>query len=108
MLVPNYSIKLKFGRNDNMDTSDKKYLVQGVEEAIRAGYRQGFEDGWAAARLTVELVVNAWRKDPTGFDVESALKALDISREKAREMLARDKFNAVFVPLAEPEQKWFG
>ena len=91
-----------------MDTSDKKYLVQGVEEAIQAGYRQGFEDGWDAARLTVELVVNAWRKDPTGFDVESALKALDMSREKAWEMLARDKFRVTPLPTSEPGQKWFG
>ena len=44
-----------------MDTSDKKYLVQGVEAAIQAGYRQGFEDGWDAARVTVERVVDAWR-----------------------------------------------
>ena len=91
-----------------MDTRDREYIVKGTEEAARAGYRQGFEDGWDAARMTVELVVNAWRRDPAGFDVESALKALDMSREKAREMLARDKFSAVFVPLAEPEQRWFG
>jgi len=91
-----------------MDTSDKKYLVQGVEEAIRAGYRQGFEDGWDAARMTVELVVDAWRKDPTGFDVESALKALEMSRERAREMLARDKFTVAPIAPAVQEGKWFG
>ena len=91
-----------------MDTNDKEYLVKGTEEAARAGYRQGWEDGYEAARLTVELVVDAWRKDPTGFDVESAVKALDMSREKAREMLARDKFTVRCIPSTELGQKWFG
>lgn len=91
-----------------MDTRDREYIVKGTEEAARAGYRQGFEDGWDAARMTVELVVDAWRRDPAGFDAESALKALGMSREKAREMLARDKFRVTPLPTSEPGQKWFG
>ena len=96
------------GRNDNMDTSDKEYLIKCIEEATRAGYRQGWEDGYEAARLTVEMMVEAWRENPAGIDFESALKAIELCREKAREMLARDKFTVRCIPSTEPGQKWFG
>ena len=95
-------------RGNNMDMNDKEYIVKGIEEAVRAGYRQGWEDGYEAARMTVETMVEAWRENPAGIDVESALKAIELCREKAWEMLARDKFDVVFPALAEPGQKWFG
>lgn len=91
-----------------MNMSDRECLVKGIEEAARAGYRQGWDDGYEAARMTVEQIVKEWRKDPVGLDLKSALDALDMSKEKAREMLGRDKFDVVFAPLAEPGQKWFG
>ena len=41
-------------------------------------------------------------------DAESALKALEMSRERAREMLARDKFTVAPIAPAVQEGKWFG
>lgn len=35
-------------------------------------------------------------------------KAIESCREKAREMLARDKFTVRCIPSTEPGQKWFG
>lgn len=95
-------------KGGSVESDDKEYLVRGIEEAAYAGYRQGWNDGYNAARLTVELVVDAWRKDPMNFDVESALKALDMSKEKAWEMLSRDKFEARCALPDEPGKKWFG
>ena len=91
-----------------MDMSDKEYIITGIEDAARAGYRQGWQDGYEAARLTLEQIVESWRENPEGLDLVSSLKALELCRERAWEMLGRDKFKVAPAPSIEPKQKWFG
>ena len=76
--------------------------VTTFEEAATEGYRQGFDEGYAAARLTVELVVKAWQKEPWAYDLEGALKALDMSRNNAEELLGTPNFTVTTVSAATP------
>lgn len=80
----------------------KVLVVQTLEEAVNEGYRQGFEEGYAAARMVIESVVTAWRQEPHAYDLEGALKALDLSREKAKEMLGTPKYVVSGVYAAAP------
>lgn len=77
-------------------------IISTLEEAAREGYRQGFEEGYAAARMVVEAVAAAWRKEPWAYDLDGAMKALDMSREKAVEMMGSPEFTVSRAPVAAP------
>ena len=78
-------------------------IVSTLAGAANEGYRQGFEEGYAAARLTIEVVVKAWRKEPWAYDLEGALTALDLSREKAVELMGTPVFVVSPVPVVVPD-----
>ena len=73
-----------------------------VERIINETYGTGFDEGYAAARLTVELVVKAWRQEPFAYDLEAALKALDMSKDKAKEMLGTPSYTVAAVCPSRP------
>lgn len=82
------------------------FIVSTLEEAANEGYRQGFEEGYTAARIVVKMVADAWRKEPWAYDLDGALKGLDMSREKAVEMMGTPKFITAAVPVAaQPTNK---
>ena len=62
---------------------DKTELVASIKDAAHAGYAQGFQEGYQAACMVVEMVAEAWRKEPYAYDLDGAVKALEMSREKA-------------------------
>ena len=79
---------------------DEQVKVVGtVEEVVRAAYDQGFRDGYYAARLVVEVLTNEERRGGGVFGAEGILKALDMSREKAVEMMGAPKFLLARVPV---------
>lgn len=91
-----------------MDMKDKMYTVQGVEELAKTVYRQGFTDGWDAARFTVELMVQSQKAGRMQYDAELVLKDLDMSKDNAVEMLGRNQFSVVPMQVMDktegPEQ----
>ena len=71
---------------------DEQVKVVGtVEDVARAAYDQGFRDGYDAARLVVEMLTNEERRGGGVFGAEGILKALDMSRDKAVEMMGTPK-----------------
>ncbi len=78
-----------------MDMKDKMYTVQGIEEMAKTAYKQGFIDGWDAARFTVELMVQSQKAGRMQYDVELVLKALDMSKDNAVKMLGRNQFSVI-------------
>lgn len=67
-------------------------LVSNAQEAVSEGYRHGFEDGYAAARIVVKTIADALlvqAGQDVGFD---CVHALDLSKDKAREMLGTTEF----------------
>lgn len=91
-----------------MEFKDKMYTVQGVEEMAKTAYRQGFTDGWDAAHFTVELMVQSQKARKMPYDAELVLKALDMSKNNAVEMLGRNQFSVIPMQaldrMEEPEQ----
>lgn len=65
-------------------------VVGTVKEVVRAAYDQGFRDGYDAARLVVEMLTNEERRGGL-YGAEGILKALDMSRDKAVEMMGTPK-----------------
>lgn len=71
---------------------DEQVKVVGtVEDVARAAYDQGFRDGYDAAQLVVEVLANEERRGGGVFGAEGILKALDMSRDKAVEMMGTPK-----------------
>ena len=73
-------------------------VVGTVKEVVRAAYAQGFCEGYDAARLVVEVLANEERRGGL-YGAEGILKALDMSREKAVEMMGAPKFLLARVPV---------
>ncbi|WP_297260860.1 hypothetical protein [uncultured Desulfovibrio sp.] len=70
---------------------DEQVKVVGtVEDVARAAYVQGFCEGYDAARLVVEVLANEERRGGL-YGAEGILKALDMSRDKAVEMMGTPK-----------------
>lgn len=61
-------------------------VVGTVEEVVRAAYAQGFREGYDAARLVVEVLANEEKRAGL-YGAEGILKALDMSRARAVEMM---------------------
>lgn len=78
---------------------DKAVIVGTIKEAAHTGYRQGFDEGYRAAYLVIEALAEAWRKESWAYDLESAVKALDMSRGKAVEMMGTPHFEVAPVPV---------
>lgn len=93
-LTPEAQEKARITFNHKENIMEHILYVSTLEEAATEGYRQGFEEGYAAARMVIESVVTAWRQEPHAYDLEGALKALDMSREKAKEMLGSPIYKA--------------
>ena len=91
-----------------MEFKDKMYTVQGVEEMAKMAYRQGFTDGWDAAHFTVELMAQSQKAERMQYDAELVLKALDMSKDNAVEMLGRNQFSVIHMQVMDrtegPEQ----
>lgn len=66
---------------------DQTVIVRSITDAAQEGYAQGFQEGYQAACLVVEMVAEAWRKEPYAYDLDGAVKALEMSREKAVAMM---------------------
>ena len=45
--------------------------------------------------MVVEMVAEAWRKEPYAYDLDGAVKALEMSREKAVAMMGPPSFEVV-------------
>lgn len=52
---------------------DKTELVASIKDAAHAGYAQGFQEGYQAACMVVEMVAEAWRKEPYAYETWTAL-----------------------------------
>lgn len=74
-------------------------LAKTVKEAAYEFYGRGFSDGYQAARMAIEALVEAWRLEPEAYDLESALKVLDASKEKAVEMMGTPDIDVVPVKV---------
>ena len=74
---------------------DKTELVASIKDAAHAGYAQSFQEGYQAACMVVEMVAEAWRKEPYAYDLDGAVKALEMSREKAVAMMGPPSFEVV-------------
>ena len=74
---------------------DKTELVASIKDAAHAGYAQGFQEGYQTACMVVEMVAEAWRKEPYAYDLDGAVKALEMSREKAVAMMGTPSFEVV-------------
>lgn len=74
---------------------DKTVIVRSITDAAQEGYAQGFQEGYQAACMVVEMVAEAWRKEPYAYDLDGAVKALEMSREKAVEMMGTPSFEVV-------------
>ena len=66
---------------------DKTVIVGSIKDAAPAGYAQGLQEGYQAACMVVKAVAEAWRKEPYAYDLDGAVKALEMSREKAVAMM---------------------
>lgn len=54
-------------------SKDKTELVASIKDAAHAGYAQGFQEGYQAACMVVEMVAEAWRKEPYAYETWTAL-----------------------------------
>lgn len=79
---------------------DKTALAASIKDAAHAGYAQGFQEGYQAACMVVEMVAEAWRKEPYAYDLDGAVKALEMSREKAVGMMGTPSFEVVPVHVS--------
>lgn len=71
-------------------TSEQVKVVGTVEDVARAAYDQGFREGYDAARLVVEVLANEEKRGGL-YGAEGIMKALDMSRDKAVEMMGTPK-----------------
>lgn len=70
--------------------TDKQIEAVGTAEDIaRAAYRAGFNDGYEAARMVIEVMAQDERKNGGAYGADAALQALDRARAKAAEMMGR-------------------
>lgn len=79
---------------------ERMLVVSTFEEAAAEGYRQGFEEGYTAARVVIQTIADALREQEgkdVGFD---GVHALDLSREQARAMLGSPVFTISGVAVA--------
>ena len=80
-------------------TDEQVKVVGTVEDVARAAYGQGFREGYDAARLVVEVLTNEERRGGGVFGAEGILKALNMSSEKAVEMMGKPKLLLERVPV---------
>mgnify|MGYP000009653481 FL=1 len=78
---------------------DKTVIVGSIKDAAHAGYAQGFQEGYQAACMVVKAVAEAWRKEPYAYDLDGAVKALEMSREKAVAMMGTPSFEVNPAPV---------
>lgn len=71
---------------------DKTRIVGAVEDAAYAAYDQGFREVYQAACLVVEVLAEAEKAGDGLYAASGILKALDMSREKAVEMMGSPRF----------------
>ena len=75
--------------------------------AITIAYNDGWEEAWAAQRLVVEMLIDAWQTHFRGSgSVDSAkaiLRAINVSEAKAKEVFGTPKYCVARVPIAAPE-----
>lgn len=71
---------------------DKTVIVGTIKEAAHTGYSQGFVEGYQAACLVVDVLAKAEKEGDGLYTAGGILKALDMSREKAVEMMGSPRF----------------
>ena len=70
--------------------TDKQIEAVGTAEDIaRAAYRAGFNDGYEAARMVIEVMAQDERENGGAYGADAMLQALDRARAKAAEMVGR-------------------
>lgn len=71
---------------------DKTVIIGTIKEAAHTGYSQGFVEGYQAACLVVEVLAKAEKEGDGLYTAVGILKALDMSRKKAVEMMGSPRF----------------
>ena len=71
---------------------DKTVIVGTIKEAAHTGYDQGFREGYQAACLVVEVLAEAEKAGGGLYAAGGILKALEMSQEKAVEMMGAPRF----------------
>ena len=85
-------LQMVFRTGDKDMWEDKTVIVGTIKESVNTGYSQGFVEGYQAACLVIEVLAEASRNEPCAYDLEGAVMALDMSREKAVEMMGTPRF----------------
>lgn len=78
---------------------ERALIVGTVREAAHTGYDQGFREGYQAACLVVETLAQAEKEGGWLYGADGILKALEMSREKAVEMLGTPRFEVTPVRI---------
>ena len=78
---------------------DKTVIVGTIKEAAQNGYDQGFREGYEAACLVVEVLAKAEKAGGGFYAASGILEALEMSREKAVEMMGTPRFEVSPVPV---------
>lgn len=62
-------------------------MICDAETAVEASYKKGFGDGYGAAAMVVQSVVEAIKNDPAGYDLDSIMQGLNKATERAYEFM---------------------
>jgi len=83
---------------------EAKSIAEVLKSAATTGYNDGWEDGWNAAVTTLEMLDEAWKanyKDGSLVTIDGALIALNMSKDKAREMLETKSYDVQHIPVVQ-------